>query len=224
MLAELHQIEYRSILTGIDLTITAGDFVIVVGSNGSGKSTLLKLLDGSIQPTGGAMNVSAPVVRLCQDLEGATFGALTVYENLSLASRKQLHRKDAAEMLEGFHPQLPDRLDLPVEQLSGGQRQALALALCLVQPCGLLLLDEHTSALDPAARDSLMELTAKCASEGRVQAVVMVTHDLGLAHGYGNRLLQLREGRIAVDCDSRAKASLSLPQLAELYVGASHVL
>lgn len=222
MLIKLKDVHYTSILSEIDLDIAFGDFVIVLGSNGCGKSTLLKLIDGSLAISSGLRIVKGNVSRLCQDLDSATFGELTVYENMRLVMRKAVNQKKAAAILESYHPELSRSLGLQVKLLSGGQRQALALALCLVSECDLLMLDEHTSALDPIAQKELMELTDQCIKEKKAKAIVMVTHDLEIALNYGNRLIAMDQGKIIASYQGKDKEALKLSDLNRLFVGRNY--
>lgn len=220
----------QKILNNIDLAIDEGDFVIVVGANGSGKSTLLKVLNGTVRPDCGQVIVDDQgivgqkihqtariVATLTQDLRHSTFSELTVAMNLDLAlSRSSTSNKiDKKTYLSSFNPSLTDRLDVMAGQLSGGQRQSLALAMCFAHTPKLLLLDEHTSALDPKAQASLMTLTNAHVGEKKL-TTIMVTHSLEQALQFGNRLVVIKDGQIAADINALEKAALSKNDLIAL--------
>lgn len=201
-------------LKQINYSVSRGDFVIVLGSNGSGKSTLLKLLyrfhqanSGTIDFLGKAIselnskNFSQHVRVLTQNCSDSLFSSLTLYENYLLAkqnlenTKKLNERKFLEQYLMDYNPNLSKKLDIVIDKLSGGEKQAFALALCLLQPPALLLLDEHTSALDPKTSQQIMQLTEKMISRHHITCL-LTTHDLDIAMHYGNRILVLREGEI----------------------------
>ena len=208
----------RPILENINYTINSGDRIILLGGNGSGKSSLLKLLNRTYKPTDGEVflkqqklrriprrQLSQRVVTVTQDLRDSLFFNMTVLENCLLwetrfqtISFKISERKDKsfyADYLAGFHSQLPKKLDTCVAALSGGERQSLVLALCLLHPPELLLLDEHTSALDPKIAINLINYTENLLAEKHITCV-LTTHNLDIALKYGNRLLALAEGQM----------------------------
>lgn len=207
------------VLAAMDLQFFRGDFVVVLGANGSGKSTLLKVLDGRCRPTVGKVAFAGgngAVATLTQAVEEATFSSLTVYENCLLSGMDRGKSRDAlAAYLNRYHPALGAKLDDLCTTLSGGQRQALALALCVANKPDVLLLDEHTSALDPVTQRNLMEMTAHEAAN-HVAVTVMITHDLTDALRYGNRLLVLSHGRIIGDYSADKKRGMSVDDLFKL--------
>lgn len=224
-------------LDQINYQIHPGDFVILLGSNGSGKSTLLKVLHRRYQPDSGEIHFhekkmathpskefNHQVAVLTQNCMGSLFGSLTLYENYLLVKQQRLmtlthHRvekKFLAEYLYTFNPNLATKLNYLVEQLSGGEKQALALALILLQPPSLLLLDEHTSALDPKTSNQIMQLTYKMITQHHITCI-LTTHDLDIALTYGNRLLMLREGKVHKTIDAQEKSILSKEQLIKMY-------
>jgi putative ABC transport system ATP-binding protein len=208
----------RSVLADINYQVHAGDFIVVLGSNGSGKSSLLKLLNKHYQPTTGTIAVdgnllnsysdqklSRQIKTLTQNCHESLFSSLTVLENYLLvkqcydkalfAIRQNEERDFFANYLLKFNANLSTRLDQMVEQLSGGEKQALALALTVLYPPRILLLDEHTSALDPLSAQRLMQLTYQIVEEYGMTCL-LTTHDLTIAEKYGNRILALRNGEI----------------------------
>jgi putative tryptophan/tyrosine transport system ATP-binding protein len=208
----------RPLLDHINYEIKYSDFVILLGSNGSGKSTLLKLINrqfnhyqGHISYKGRAINLyknqifNREVILLSQNCQDSLFNSLTLYENYLL--RKYLfkpfyefinHKKQyeyLSEYLYKFNDNLPSKLNLTMDKLSGGEKQAFALALCFIYPPSLLLLDEHTSALDPKSSARIMQLTCELIKEHNITSI-LATHDLEIAEQYGNRLLILRDGKV----------------------------
>lgn len=225
----LHQINYE---------IKQGDVVILLGSNGSGKSSLLKLLYRHHHPNKGVILLQGkPLSQLSNKLFGkkiavltqhcgdSLFNSMSVYENYlltkqtSLFTRLSSHRIERewlAQYLNDFNPHFADKLDTPVSLLSGGQMQILALALCLLHPPSLLLLDEHTSALDPKTSNTIMELTQRKIQQHHITCL-LTTHDLDIALRYGNRVLMLREGKIHQMFDGEEKIKLSKEILMKNY-------
>lgn len=223
-------------LQQITYQITQGDFIILLGSNGSGKSSLLKILQREYAPQSGSVTLMEKpissfsdrefrqrVAVLKQDCEDSLFPSLSVYENYLLMShKKSIFLRDGAErnflkeyLLE-YNPNLSHKLDIPVTQLSGGEKQTLALAFCLLQPPDVLLLDEHTSALDPRTSSQIMRLTQKMISQHRMTCI-LTTHDLDIAMEYGNRILMLSDGRVQYVIDDKEKGRLTRDELIRYY-------
>lgn len=227
----------RPILENVNFKIYPGEFVIVLGGNGSGKTSLMKLINRSYQPTSGniefkhlALNdwknkeLARALVSLAQDSSESLFYELTVLENcllwetrhrsnyykISRQSDKQLFE----HYLQSYHPRLGERLQSPVRLLSGGEKQALLLALCVKTPPRLLLLDEHTSALDPSQSKNIMKLTLQMVREQSI-TTLMTTHNLEQALEFGDRIIALKEGRIIFEADKVKKASLTRQKLLE---------
>ncbi len=225
----------KNILSGITYPINTGDFIIVLGSNGSGKSSLLKCLNKTYEPTVGTIllrdqsiaaipdkKLSRHVKMLTQNTHESLFTSMTVLENYLLV--KQSHessllaintrqaREFFADYILKFNANLADKLDQPVYQLSGGEQQALALALTVVYPPEILLLDEHTSALDPFTADRLMQLTKQTLQDANITCL-LTTHDLSIAQHYGNRILALRNGSIHQVIERDVNEKLSHQQL-----------
>ena len=211
----------RPILTKITYNIYQADFIILLGHNGSGKSSLLKVLDGRYQATSGAIAMATAKLKihtLTQDYHEALFGSLTILENCLLAAQPGPINNQSdffAAYLADFNQDLAQKLDAKVVNLSGGQQQALALAISMLRRPDILLLDEHTSALDPKAAMRLMAITAQAAQKYGITCVLS-THDLNLALTYGNRILALAGGAIAQQIELEQKQQLQLSDLLKM--------
>jgi putative ABC transport system ATP-binding protein len=223
-------------LRGVDVAIPEGAFVTVIGSNGAGKSTLLNVLAGTAAATAGRITIDGVDVtpqgaatrarhlaRVFQDPLAGTCAGLTIEENLSLAAargrrrglglavaerRRGGWRDRLAELGLGLESRLGDRMGL----LSGGQRQAVALLMATLAPSKILLLDEHTAALDPRTAELIVGLTTKLVAEHRL-TTLMVTHSMQQAIACGDRLLMLHEGQVCLDVQGGAKARLGVNDL-----------
>jgi putative ABC transport system ATP-binding protein len=227
-------------LADVDLAIPAGQFVTVIGSNGAGKSTLLNALTGDVRPERGRIVVdgqevtgwSAPsrarlMARVFQDPLAGSCEALSIEENLALAARRGrtrgLRLALDRELREGFRARLA-RLGLGLEQrladrmglLSGGQRQAVSLLMATLAPMQVLLLDEHTAALDPKTAEFVLELTREIVAEQRL-TTLMVTHSMRHALDCGTRTIMLHEGRVCFDVAGERRAHLDVPDLVALF-------
>lgn len=222
----------KKALQGLNLHIKEGEFVTVIGSNGAGKSTLLNTISGDITPHQGAIRFdeedvtkapphrrAALVARVFQDPLVGTCGDLTVAENLSLAESRGLRRRLKmalpkkrrafyAETLERLHLGLENRLDTTMSMLSGGQRQSVSLLMAILSPLRILLLDEHTAALDPKTANFIMKLTEEIIQENKLTAL-MVTHSLQQALHVGTRTIMLHEGRVIYDVSGEERAQLT---------------
>ncbi len=230
----------QTAVDGVDLTIGADEFVTVVGSNGSGKSTLLNLIGGDMQPTAGSIALcgkdmtglpsyrrASILGRVFQDPLGGTCASLTVEENLALAVRRAQPRRWSLAVTDdrriGFRQSLA-RLNMGLEKrltdivglLSGGQRQALSLVMATLTGSRILLLDEHTAALDPHMSSTVLEMTAKLAAEQRLCAL-MVTHSMQEALAVGTRTLIMHRGRIALDIAGAERAAMEPADLLEAF-------
>ncbi len=223
-----------------DFTVQEGEFVSVVGSNGSGKTSVLNIICGSIDADKGQIFVNGQDIRgqkdfqrhrhigrVYQDPSKGTCPGMTILENLSLADNKgkpynlgrginkqkiEVYR----EMLRPLNLGLEDKLGVPVKNLSGGQRQALALLMATMNPIDFLILDEHTAALDPKTAEIIMELTDRVVKEKKV-TTIMVTHNLRYAVEYGSRLIMMHEGRIILDKSGEEKNSLETEEIMGIF-------
>jgi putative ABC transport system ATP-binding protein len=225
------------ILKDINYQVKKGDFVIILGSNGSGKSSLLKLVDRRYQQTTGRIllegksisalslkTFSKKIITLTQNCNDSLFTSLTVLENYLLVKQRHEHtlfsfrdkkeRAFFAEYIKEFNPNLSVKLDQTVDKLSGGEKQALALALSVLYPPDVLLLDEHTSALDPKTGQQLMALTQRVVAEHHITCM-LTTHDLNIAMHYGNRILALKHGTIHKTIEPTDKSTVSSHALLE---------
>ncbi len=230
----------RWVLNGINLKIQEGEFVTVIGTNGAGKSTLLNGVAGECLPTCGTIQIDGQdvtrlesyqrakwIARVFQDPLMGSCGDLTVAENMALASQRgsfrSLRRALSSQIRSKFKEALVDlnlgleeRLDVPMNQLSGGQRQAISLVMSTLSPMKVLLLDEHTSALDPRTAEHIMNVTAQIIREKKLTAL-MVTHSLSQAIRYGSRTILLHEGRVVRDLSGPERVGLSVKDLLAMY-------
>ena len=228
------------VFSSFDLDIDEGQFISMVGSNGSGKTTLLNLIAGNMEPTGGTVVFEGKDIlnlteyeraqfmgRVFQDPGKGTSPSMTILENMALADNKGcsfgLQRGVNKKRLDYYraklaqlHLGLEDKLDVLVGSLSGGQRQALALLICTLTPIKLLILDEHTAALDPKTSERIMELTDKIVKEEGLTAI-MVTHNLRYAVEYGNRLVMMNKGEAVIDARGTEKDRLEIPDLVRVF-------
>ena len=226
----------KQALSGLSLHLEAGEFVTIIGSNGAGKSTLLNAVAGVFYVDQGRITLggkditfqpehrrSQVIGRLFQDPLKGTAPSMTIGENLALAylrsakgnpfsrisqKEKTLFREKLALLGMG----LEDRMDQPVGLLSGGQRQALTLLMATLVPPQLLLLDEHTAALDPATADKVLELTRQVVSEGRITCL-MVTHNMSQALTMGSRTLMMADGSIVLDVSGPERVAMTVDDL-----------
>lgn len=227
-------------LNHLNLELNDGDFVTMVGSNGAGKSTLFNAIcgnfwldEGSIVLDGTDLTFLAEhkraryIGRLFQDPMKGTAPHLTIEENLALAyarshkgplgfALKRRERDLFCSHLERFGMGLENRMKTKVGLLSGGQRQVVTLLMGTIVPPKLLLLDEHTAALDPATAEKVMEITRSIVAEHHL-TTMMITHNMGAALETGNRLIMMDSGRIILDIDGSIKQSMTIPELLELY-------
>lgn len=217
-----------------------GDFVSVIGSNGSGKTTLLNLICGSLSPDAGDIlfdgqkinsqhehKRAARMGRVYQDPKAGTCGSMTILENMALADNKNrpyglqggINKKRLnhyQSLLEQCGMGLENRLSIQVNSLSGGQRQALALVIANMIDIDLLVLDEHTAALDPKSSETIMHLTQKLIDAHKI-STLMVTHNLRYALEYGNRLVMMDEGQIIMDISGKEKQNAPMNLLLDTF-------
>ena len=230
----------KTALKGLNLTLNDGDFVTVIGGNGAGKSTMLNAVAGTIQVDTGSIILDGKDItrlpefkravdlgRVFQDPMMGTAASMWIEENLALADRRgkrrtlkkgitSADRERYVEQLKILDLGLENRMTAKVGLLSGGQRQALTLLMATLQKPKLLLLDEHTAALDPQTAQRVMDITDRLVRENHL-TTLMITHNMRDAIHYGNRLLMLHNGRIVLDISGEEKARLTVPDLLALF-------
>ncbi len=227
----------KKALTDLSLHLAPGDFVTIIGSNGAGKSTLFNAIAGDFMTDQGSIVLdgrditflpsykrSKSIGRLFQDPMRGSAPHMTIEENLSMASGRggwlsHITRADRAafrERLALLDMGLEDRLRQPVGLLSGGQRQALTLLMATFCPPKLLLLDEHTAALDPATAEKVLEITKNVVSEHKI-TTLMVTHNMHQALELGNRTLMMDDGRIVLDVAGETRRTMTVNDLLDQF-------
>ena len=226
----------KAALRGVSLTLNDGDFVTVIGGNGAGKSTLLNAVAGVWPVDSGSISIGGADVtklpehkraryigRVFQDPMMGTAATMQIEENLALAARRgrkrtlrpgigRDEREEYRELLKILDLGLEDRLTSKVGLLSGGQRQALTLLMATLRKPDLLLLDEHTAALDPKTAAKVLDATERIVGKDRL-TTLMITHNMKDAIVHGNRLIMMYEGRIALDIKGEDKKKLTVEQL-----------
>ena len=229
-----------TIFNGFNLSVQQGEFVSIVGSNGSGKTTLLNIISGNIPVEGGNILLNGQDItkqpeyirarrigRVFQDPSKGTANTMTIAENMALAENKGklygltpgLNKKKIDEyrdMLRPLNLGLEDKIHTEVGSLSGGQRQALTLLIATMTPIDLLLLDEHTAALDPKTSQDIMELTNRIVLEKGI-TTLMVTHNLRFAVEYGSRLMMFNKGTAVIDKAGEEKKELAVVDLLKTF-------
>ena len=230
----------KKAIQNLNITINDGDFITVIGGNGAGKSTLLNLIAGSIQSDEGKITIdnidiskqkeykrASYIGRVFQDPMTGTCADLSIEENLSLAKRRGKKRtlrkgltneekKEYKTLLESLNLGLEQRVSSKVGLLSGGQRQALTLLMATLVRPKLLLLDEHTAALDPKTAAKVLDLTTKIVEKDKL-TTLMITHNMKDALKYGNRLIMMMDGKIILDISKEEKAKLTVNDLLKLF-------
>lgn len=233
-------INENKVFDGLSLEVNEGDFISIIGSNGAGKSTLLNMISGTILADSGTIILNGQDVtnkkehERCKNIgrvfQNPSLGVapnMTILENLSLADNKGkayglslgINKKRIdhyIELLKEVDLGLEDKLYNKVELLSGGQRQALTLLMAVMSHPKLLLLDEHTAALDPKTSEKIMAITKKIVQERNI-TTLMVTHNLKHAMDSGNRLFMMHMGQIVIDVKGAEKAELNTDKLFELF-------
>ena len=226
----------KAALRGVSLTLNDGDFVTVIGGNGAGKSTLLNAVAGVWPVDSGSISIGGTDVtrlpehkraryigRVFQDPMMGTAATMQIEENLALAARRgrkrtlrpgigRDEREEYRELLKILDLGLEDRLTSKVGLLSGGQRQALTLLMATLRKPDLMLLDEHTAALDPKTAAKVLDATERIVGKDRL-TTLMITHNMKDAIVHGNRLIMMYEGRIALDIKGEDKKKLTVEQL-----------
>ena len=232
--------EEKIILNDVSIDIYEHDFITILGGNGAGKSTLFNSIAGTLPLTSGSIRIMGEDVthfspekrakylsRVFQDPKMGTAPRMTVAENLLIAKfrgekrglfprRLSAYKEEFQETIEKVGNGLEKHLDTPIEFLSGGQRQALSLLMATLKRPELLLLDEHTAALDPKTSVALMELTDDFVSKDHLTAL-MITHHMEDALKYGNRLFVMKEGRIIQDLSKDEKAKMKISDYYKLF-------
>jgi putative ABC transport system ATP-binding protein len=222
------------------LQIADGDFISIVGSNGSGKTSLLNIICGSIPVDRGSIVIEGEDItgkkdylrhrsigRVYQDPSKGTCANMTILENMALADNKgkpynlgQSVRKNRMEyykeLLAPLNLGLEDKLHTKVGSLSGGQRQAVALLMATMTPIEMLILDEHTAALDPKTAEIIMELTDRIVREKHL-TTMMVTHNLRYAVEYGNRIIMMHQGEVILDKSGREKEQMEVDDIMGIF-------
>lgn len=227
-------------LRGASLEIPSGQFVSVIGSNGAGKSTFLNAISGDLLVDSGSIEVDGVdvtrkhawqranlVARVFQDPMAGTCEALTIEENMALAmargrkrrfafalnrQNRELFREKLAILNLGLEKRLTDRIGL----LSGGQRQAVSLLMASLQPSRILLLDEHTAALDPKTAAFVLELTRRIVEQNQL-TTMMVTHSMRQALDYGSRTVMLHQGKVVLDVSGAERARMDVTDLLQMF-------
>ena len=234
----------KKALNGIDLHLDDGDFVTVIGGNGAGKSTMLNMIAGVYPVDCGRIVVDGVDVtrlpehkrakylgRVFQDPMTGTAADMQIEENLALAARRgqfrglrtgitSKERKEFKEILKILDLGLEERLTAKVGLLSGGQRQALTLLMATLKKPKLLLLDEHTAALDPKTARKVLDITEEIVAKDNLMTI-MITHNMADAIRVGNRLIMMHEGRIVVDVKGEEKKKLTIEQLLQMFEASS---
>ena len=241
-------VDEKIALNDLSFTLNDGDFVTVIGGNGAGKSTMQNAICGTWLPDAGEILLDGIDLsslsehqrakylgRVYQDPMTGTAAGMQIEENLALAARRGLRRtlrpgirkaerEEYRQRLQELGLGLDTRLSAKVGTLSGGQRQALTLLMATMVPPKLLLLDDHTAALDPATADKVLELTRRIVAEHRITCL-MVTHNMAQALSLGNRTLMMAEGSIVLDVSGAEREGLTVSDLLERFrSGAGHAL
>ena len=227
----------RTALDDVSLEVNTGEFITVIGANGAGKSTLFNAVSGTFYVDRGSIELdgrditwmpphrrSRVIGQLFQDPMKGSAPHMSIQENLTLASGRggwfssvsRRDREDFRARLRLLGMGLEDRMDQPVGLLSGGQRQALTLLMATFSKPQLLLLDEHTAALDPATAEKVLELTTKIVQEDHLTCL-MVTHNMQSALDLGSRTLMMNQGKIILDVSGPERAHLTVPDLLEKF-------
>ena len=234
-------INEKKALTDLSLHLEKGDFVTILGSNGAGKSTLFNAIAGSFPVDSGDIRLDGQNItslpdykrskfigRMFQDPLKGTAPNMTIEENLALAYMRassgtspfsmisRADRKDFRERLSQLGLGLEDRMNQPVGLLSGGQRQALTLLMATMVTPKLLLLDEHTAALDPATAEKVLALTKQIVAENGITCL-MITHNIPSALSLGNRTIMMRDGRVALELEPETRKTITTTELLNIF-------
>lgn len=234
-------INAKTAIDDLSLVVADGDFITIIGANGAGKSTLFNAICGSFFTDSGSIVLDGKDItlmpehkrardigRLFQDPMRGSAPGMSIEENLALAaghggwlsSISKADKETFRERLALLNMGLEDRMQSPVGLLSGGQRQALTLMMSTINPPKLLLLDEHTAALDPSTADKVLELTTKIVKEGNLTCL-MITHNMQSALELGNRTIMMDQGRVIFDVSGEKRAELTVADLLDQFKEAS---
>lgn len=230
--------QVEATLKNITLELAPGEFCIVIGSNGSGKSTLLKSIAGEYTLDAGKITIADQnitvssaakraklISSVTQDLNNGTVSAMTLLENIVLSLMRgknadltfyKTKKQQVLDIVQKLGIGLEQYLDCPLQNLSGGQQQMVATLMAICSKPQVLLLDEHTSALDPKMQKELMQYTANAVLEEQI-TTLMVTHKLNDAICYGNRIIMMHKGSIVLDLKGKQKQKLKLEDLLKLF-------
>ncbi|MDR1361591.1 MAG: ATP-binding cassette domain-containing protein [Holosporaceae bacterium] len=214
---------FEPVLKKINLSLGKGEYCVVIGANGSGKSTLLKIISGEYEADSGSVSRRGDVSQVVQDVNKGTIPAMTMLENIALSGMKmprfafyKRHKSDILDKVRSLNVGLEKYIDNPIGVLSGGQRQTIATLMALNSGSRILLLDEHTSALDPKMQRLLMEYTARSVREKEI-TTLMITHNMEDALNYGDRLIMMHRGRIVEDLSGPRKSQLTIQKLLDMF-------
>lgn len=229
-------VDENRLFSDFSLKVEDGEFVAIVGSNGSGKTTLLNMICGTLLPDSGSITFgdtdilklpeykrARRIGRVLQSPQMGSCGSLTILENMALADNKnrpfnfapavnRQREEYYRSLLETCNMGLENRMGVLAGSLSGGQRQALALIIATMADIDLLILDEHTAALDPKSSETLMQITQRVVSEKKL-TTLMVTHNLRFAVEYGSRLLMMHGGNAVMDISGEEKQRLAVDDI-----------
>lgn len=218
----------KPVIDNLTLSVPCGQFLVIIGNNGSGKSTLLKCISGQEKMTGGQITlVSTKIAYVSQNINASTIGELSVFENMVLAQGRgnqstvqrydnKIMRAKFSNAISEFAPELMRFMDEDMNNLSGGQRQLFAMVMATLSGPELLLLDEHTSALDPKISSDLLNKTDAMIRKLKL-TTIMVTHSMQDALKYGDRLVMLQGGQNVLDVSGGEKAKLDYKTLCDKF-------
>ncbi|MBM6875607.1 ABC transporter ATP-binding protein [Fusobacterium mortiferum] len=230
----------KKVFRGLNLQVEKGDFISIIGSNGAGKSTLLDTITGNIVVDKGSIDIDGRditklpkykrgsfISKVYQNPSMGTAPSMTVFENLSMADNKgkrfgftmglnKKRKEYYREILKELDLGIENQMDTEVGSLSGGQRQCLALIMATLNKPEILLLDEHTAALDPKTSKIIMDKTREIVEKNQI-STLMITHNLQDAINYGNRLIMLHNGEIIIDIKGEEKRNLTPEKLLKIF-------